>query len=388
MKRTWAGRRFASLGAILLGLLSVACSNSVDNVGTMKGRGGAPGTAGSGGSTVAFVVPGLDGGGTGGATEVDAGLDGGPVGNTCGNTSITPNRAPVDVFIVLDRSGSMYYSIAEDCYCVASISGSTSPLCANPNNCVNRWDSVKTALSQAMTAIPTIHWGLEMYPAQGGSVCATATTPNVTLGTADSASAVQNAIIRGAPSGNTPTANAITAAAGYVGTISDGLKRAILLATDGAPNCLNGQIGDTNDLPNTLAAITATWQMGIPVYVVGIGPSVGNLDSMAQAGGTNHFYPATSPQQLSDALTAISKIISTTCSFTAPTSPPDNAKVWVYVDKQLVAEDPANGWTFNGSDTTTIVLTGSYCQDMLSGVTSNVQIIFGCKDEPPPPVIP
>jgi CubicO group peptidase (beta-lactamase class C family) len=238
-----------------------------------------------------------------------------------------------------------------------------------------------------MLAVPTIRWGLEMYPAQGGNACATSASPNVTFDTAGAAGAVQNAIARGAPSGNTPTANAIAAAATYVSTIHDGYKQAILLATDGAPNCVDGQIGDSDDLPNTLAAIAATWQLGIPVYVVGIGPSVGNLDGMAQAGGTTHFYPATSPQQLSDALTEISKIVSTTCTFEVPMVPPDDAKVWVYVDKQLVAADPSNGWTFGANDST-IVLTGSYCQAMLAGITTDVQILFGCKDEPPPPIIP
>ena len=36
----------------------------------------------------------------------------------------------------------------------------------------------------------------------------------------------------------------------------------------------------------------------------------------------------------------------------------------------------------------TIVLTGTYCQDMLAGHATGVQVIFGCKDEPPPPAIP
>jgi hypothetical protein len=67
--------------------------------------------------------------------------------------------------------------------------------------------------------------------------------------------------------------------------------------------------------------------------------------------------------------------------------PPDVEKVYVYVDKQLVGKDDANGWTF-GATSSDIVLTGTFCSNMKAGVTSTVQIIFGCEDYIPPQVIP
>ena len=206
------------------------------------------------------------------------------------------------------------------------------------------------------------------------------------LGTPNSASAVSSAISRGAPTGNTPTAAAINMASAYLTTVTDGRKQAILLATDGFPNCQGGDIMSTDDMAATLQAIAGAYALGYPVYVIGIGPSVGNLDSMAQAGGTGGYYPATSPQQLGDALDAISKIIATTCTFQTPMPPPNESKVWVYVDKRLIAESATDGWTF-GATTSTIILTGSHCDAFLTGVASNVQVIFGCKDEPPP-IIP
>ncbi len=39
--------------------------------------------------------------------------------------------------------------------------------------------------------------------------------------------------------------------------------------------------------------------------------------------------------------------------------------------------DFAGSWTF-GPTTSDIVLTGSYCTDLLAGSPSTVQIIFGC----------
>jgi hypothetical protein len=52
-----------------------------------------------------------------------------------------------------------------------------------------------------------------------------------------------------------------------------------------------------------------------------------------------------------------------------------------FVQPLVVTKDVNNGWTFSS----TIVLTGTYCQDMLAGHTTDVQGIFGCKDEPPHP---
>jgi len=372
--------------------LSCGSAGSVGSDPSTGGSGGGAGVYAGGGGAGGIVItaPSLGGNAGSPVVVVDAGgtIDGGPPAISCGNATITPDRAPVDVFIVLDRSASMYYSIAEDCYCVASIGGgATGPLCANATGCSNRWDAVSSALGQTMNAMTTIHWGIELFSTPGAGVCTVSSAPQVAIGTADSAAAVQAAIARGAPTGNTPTAAAIQAASAYLPTIGDGYEKAILLATDGSPNCYGGDVNNIDDMPATLDAIAVAYALDIPVYVVGIGPSVGNLDSMARAGGTGGYYPATSPQQLSDALNAISKIVATTCTFQTPMPPPDDSKVWVYVDKQLVDENAADGWTF-GATSSTIVLTGSTCQNLLAGVASSVQVIFGCPDVPPPPAIP
>jgi hypothetical protein len=395
MKRIWLGHPFVwMLAAACAGVPYLACG-SPGSVGS-PGSGGSPGgggDTGSGGGGVIFTGV-LQGGSPGsGGVVIDGGgsIDGGPPAITCGETIITPEREQVDVFIVLDRSGSMYYSIAEDCYCAPSIgSGTASPLCTNTTNCTNRWDAVSGALSVTMNTMTTINWGLEMYSTPSAATsCTVADAPQVALGTANSAAAVQSAVLHGAPAGNTPTAAAITAAATYLATVTDGLKKAILLATDGYPNCYGGQVNNIDDMDSTLLAIAGAAALDIPVYVVGIGPSVGNLDSMAQAGGTDGYYPATSPKDLGNALDAISKIVATTCTFATPMPPPDESKVWVYVDKTLITEDPSNGWTF-GATSSTIVLTGGYCTDFMTGKAMNVQVIFGCQevDAAPPPYIP
>jgi hypothetical protein len=393
MKWIGSGRGFAGrLVGPCAALLCLACGSpgSVAPAGTGGSGGGVGDTGSGGGGGFTFTGVIVDGSPGSGGIRIDGGgIDGGPPAVACGNTTITPAREQVDVFIVLDRSGSMYYSIAEDCYCAPSIGGgTTSPLCANTTNCTNRWDAVSSALRATMNTMTTINWGLEMFSTpNAANSCTVAAAPQVLLGTPDSAAVVQSAILRGAPAGNTPTAAAITAAATYIATVTDGLKQAILLATDGYPNCFGGQINNIDDMDATLLAIAGAAALGIPVYVIGIGPNVEKLDSMAKTGGTGSYYPATSPKQLGDALNAISKIVATTCTFETPTPPPDDSKVWVYVDKTLVAEDPGSGWTF-GATSSTIVLTGGYCTDFMAGKTADVQVIFGCKDEPPPPIIP
>jgi len=134
-----------------------------------------------------------------------------------------------------------------------------------------------------------------------------------------------------------------------------------------------------------LLAIKAAADAGFPVYVVGIGPSVGNLDSMAQNGGTANYYPATSPQQLNDALAAISKVVAS-CTFTSTTPPPDPSLVYVYVDKQLVKKDASDGWAF-GADNSTIVLHGSVCDGVMAGTSTLVEVVFGCPGVAPVDVI-
>jgi hypothetical protein len=133
-------------------------------------------------------------------------------------------------------------------------------------------------------------------------------------------------------------------------------------------------------MTDTTAAVATAKKAGFPVYVVGIGPSVGNLNSLAEAGGTGSYYPATSTDALDTALAKIAKVATSTCVLKANTLPPDKDLVTVYVDAKLVAQDGSNGWTFDPSDPTdsTIVLTGTYCESVLAGATAEVQIAFGC----------
>lgn len=305
--------------------------------------------------------------------------------SNCGTVTNKTERNPTNVLLVQDTSGSMGWSINQDCECRFSQTMSA-PICWSQfNSCVDRWSTLKSAVSTTVSTNYGINWGLMLFstPNADRDGCTVVAKPQVPIA-ANSGSAIQQTIAGVTPVGATPTTAAIHAATAYLKTITDNNKKVILLATDGEPNC-GSRDPEDDDLANTLTAIKTAYAAGFPVYVVGIGPSVGNLDSMAQNGGTTKYYPAGSPQQLSDALAKISKAVAS-CTFTSATPPPDPTLVSTYVDKKLVNQDPVNGWSF-GQDDRTIVLNGSVCEGLMAGTFATVEIVFGCPGQDPSPVI-
>jgi len=313
----------------------------------------------------------------------------------CGINSSSTTRQRVDVLLVLDRSSSMDYSIKEDCYCTTTgtMGGG---VCSDTTNCSTRWNAIKPAMSTALSDSKYVNWGLKFFSSPNTtSNCIVNNTIEVPLPTTDamaaqSAADVQTQITNAKLSLSTPTAAALTVATTYLKTVTDANKKVILLATDGEPNCGGSPANiNTDDVTGASNAAAAALAAGFPVYVVGIGPTVSNLTQMAKAGGTTDYYPATSPQQLTDALSSISKIVGS-CSFTVTTPPKDQDpnNVAVYVNKEQVPQDPNNGWTY-GATSQDIELKGSYCDNIMAGQDTTVQILFGCKGAPPfPPFVP
>ena len=393
MKRHIAGTLFFALGFVLcMSTLSSSCTPKAGELSSLGGTGGKGGAIGAGG------IGGAGGAGTGGTMVVvtlDLNMGGAPApatgtggstsppsstAPTCGTTTADTKPMQADMLIVLDRTNSMTQSLSSNINCDAS----------DPT-CISRMTAVVAGVGDVVTNNPGIHWGLELYTTPGGGQCVVSPTPQVAI-SADSSAAIKTVLATVTNEQSTPTALALTVATNYLKTVNDGNSKAILLATDGEPNCGSGSGGGTSgsDLAGATAAAKAAYDAGFSVYVIGIGPSVSNLNALAQAGGTSSYYPATSTTELNTALSSIAKVVSATCTFKASTAPPDSGLVYVYVDKRFVAKDEDNGWTFDTSDSTysTITLTGTYCDDMLAGTTSQVQIVFGCPYVDPPPFIP
>jgi hypothetical protein len=372
-----ANCRAGMVVSLLLGISVATCSSSSsDVVGTTP-------PSGSGNTTGSFKFDGSPpSSGGGGSTLTD--------GAVCGLQTKQASRGVTDVLLVLDRSGSMSESIAEDCCCSSACSSATrAGMCSNTSSCTERWPALTSAVTATIGQTVDIEWGLKFFstPPQAGSdqrdTCAVNNGVEVGVA-AGSAGSIQTAIAGVTPGANTPTARAITVATTYLQGVQDQNNRVILLATDGEPNCKGGS-GSGSDVPGTVTAIGAAKAAGFNVYVIGIGPSVGNLDNFAQAGGTNHYYPATSPADLAKALAEISTQV-TSCTFVMSEAPPVPEDVAVYIDGKLVPKDPANGWSF-GANSQTIVFNGAACDSLKSGAASAVQVVFGCPGVPPPPIL-
>jgi hypothetical protein len=161
--------------------------------------------------------------------------------------------------------------------------------------------SLTAALNTILSSTASIRWGLKLDTTPPGStICGLSAGVEVPIG-ASSALAIATVIANVVPGKNTPTASAVRAVTAYLKTVVDTSRKVILLATDGTPDCISGGSSSTID------AITAAAGAGFSVYVIGSGPSVGNLNSFAQAGGTATYYPAASPGDLANALASLSQ---------------------------------------------------------------------------------
>jgi hypothetical protein len=352
----------------MLGIFFAACGSTPpvgSSGGGIQAGGGAPVLKLDGSSP--FGQAGSGGGST------DPGSP--PTGDAnCGTQTSGTSRQPADVLIVLDRSGSMSSSTSADSKCNGAA------------GCTDRWTAVTSAVNATLASTAnSISWGLKLF-SSNGSACGVNAGVEVPI-SPTSVATINTQIAATTPNGNTPTAQAIQAATAYLQTVNDQNSKYILLATDGEPNCLpNGKNGDAN-VQGTIDAITAAKAAGILVYVIGIGPpaSLGNLDSFAAAGGTTNYFPATSPQALSDAFASISQAV-TTCTFTLAQASPDPGNIAVYMDGNLLKKDDPNGWSFGGS-TQTVVINGTSCDAITAGTATKVQVLFGCPGQAAPPVL-
>jgi hypothetical protein len=304
----------------------------------------------------------------------------------CGQQTSETTKGQTDVLLVLDRSGSMNESIAADCCCSSTCRSAISiKMCSDSSNCSERWPALSAAVSSTIASTTGVNWGLKLFSSPKSlDVCAVNSGVEVPIGASTSASAIETQISGASPLNATPTAKAVTAATAYLKTVADQNNKVILLSTDGEPNCKPGSLDTSvSDVDGTTAAIQAALAAGFRVYVIGIGPSVGNLDGFARAGGTDHYYPATSAAQLSSALAAISNTLAS-CTFAMSQTPPVLDNIAVYLDGKLVDQDVANGWSF-GTTTDAVMLNGTACDRIKSGTASKVQVLFGCPGTSLPP---
>ena len=301
-------------------------------------------------------------------------FDSGTCGEQTANIGVVNLGDPPDVLVVLDRSGSM-----------------SEPPPVFPPIFDTKWNIMKNALiSIATQKDQNIKFGLLEFPSDNN--CAASATPNVnvalnTLGGFNSYFAAHTTA-----NGNTPAHLGLAGALAYYNTIPvNPAGRYVLFATDGLPNCLNGD-PNTGSGPQTLAAVTSLRNAGIKTFVLGFGDFGGAqlLNDAAVAGGVpqagaTKYYNVNNQAQLDAALAAIAGgIIVPSCSFALQSVPPDPNNVTVTLNGMPVPRSPshANGWDYH-PNAQTITFFGTYCTQITMGAMTNVSFVYGC----PGPII-
>ena len=341
------------------------------------GTGGSPAAAaGSGNSPAASA-------GSGNALNVGDGTkpDAGDVMNgECAHKDFDLSRQPAEILIVLDRSGSMK----------EVPSGSTG---------TTKWSLVVPGVNEVVTATDaSVSWGLKVFPEGEGKECiaASVTSAIPVPIAANNAAAVTAQVTATTPEGNgTPTGDAIKAAVTYLKTLSSTNPKFILLATDGEPSCA-GTTKDSGDAHTyAVQAVTDAASAGIKTVVVGVATTKSSatrvLNEMAVAGQMartdstspdTKFYLASTKDELVKALEQITGQVSG-CVFELSSTPPDPDNIAVHVNDMTAPRDATrmNGWDYTSADNNRVEIYGSWCDQIKSATSRQVNFVLGCPNE-------
>lgn len=342
------------------------------------------------GARSALEVPARDlDGGAVDRPAVDVDLDA-----PCVSGPIPLRRRASVALLALDRSGSMDLDLL------------------GGNGVPRRWDVMRAVLPGALAALdPGVSLGAMLFPPVGAAECAAPQTLDVTFG-AGRAGSVARALDAARPDGRTPTYATLVQAERQLREAAADGARAVVLATDGGPNCNAALDGDRCvcatgamvsgqdecradpslclDDQRAVAQASAMAARGVFTFVIGIDGDrrpalVDALTRLARAGGRPNprspraYYSVQRPEDLREAVDAIGRTISA-CTLVAASRPPADAALTLRVGGAAAPRDPtrAEGWDWLSPGGAELALYGAACD--AAGAGAEVTLAASCVE--------
>lgn len=388
-------KRVGVLAGVITGLV-VACSgadpatNAEENAAVGGGGSFELGVGGSGSRSGGAGSAKGSGGGAVGPNQCPIAVD----DSGCAGEVYVGENIPLDIYVMFDQSGSMLNRVQTE------------------QGEVTRMDAVRAAMSQFLNdpASGGIGVGIGYFGHQpiGQTTCEAEAYASAAVGIGElpgHAGAIVASLNGVEPTGETPTGSAIRGACSYAAAhwrAHPGREVVILLVTDGVPEApvTCSMQGCCPDLPDAEAAAREclTGEATLETYVLGVGPSLGNLQKIAEAGGTENAYlvgDTDVTKNVLAALNAIRSAASIPCELKLP-PPPDGETL----DRGLVnivhtsascetetiyyrsSPDQCDlehgGWYYDPADDQKIRLCERTCGDV-KGVGNQLLFSVGCE---------
>ncbi|HMF44903.1 MAG TPA: vWA domain-containing protein [Polyangia bacterium] len=159
---------------------------------------------------------------------------------------------------------------------------------------------------------------------------------------------------------------------------SQNRNRFVLLVTDGEPSC--GSRDQCSDAQSEIAMLSGN-PTQVDTVVIGIGDSGAPcLQQLALSGGHHlqnapYYYHVTSSQDLQTAISsAVTDLAQIACTIDiySPLSNPD--RLGVFIDGVPVPHNMYDGWEYQGQDKSTIKLSPSWCDRLLSADANSLKL--------------
>lgn len=309
--------------------------------------------------------------------------------SACQSRTLTPFPAVPSVLLVVDRSGSMAFDLA----------GHLGDFFGQPLEGPTRWEVLFSSLSTTLAAHEgDIAFGLSFFP--GETSCGAPTSLELPPAPGNAQRVLARFGAPNGPGGGTPTFAALERAASFARDVK---ARALVLVTDGEPNC-NAALdrtscrctaptvgfppvcSDPENCSDVERAVDGLRRLrvddGLVTFVVGVGSSSNDtqqaLHNLAVAGGMPRagavaFYSGATAAELDEALEAISTRLER-CSWSTRMRLDEADVVTVSVGGEEV---PVEGWRWSERSTGDFALRGAWCERAAHG--AEVRVTVDCR---------